>query len=374
MRIFLFNTATQWLALSALAVFLCFLSGCQLWTAVQTENGESRIILSPKIIDLPAATQLKVRIQDLVEEEKQAVILNFGDIMLDRNVQKQIERNGSDYIFEKIAHNEWYLAAEAVSANLEGPFADKRRATSKSIAFRFDPVLIPMLKKYNFSLFTLANNHSLDMSRQGFEEGKTNLTNAGIDSYGIGYGVSDDSMIFKEIDGLKFAFIGVDDTLLPINLKKMLDLIAKAESEADFTVINAHWGAEYQELNSNSRQQNLAHQFIDAGADLIIGHHPHVIQEMEIYHDRPIFYSLGNFIFDQYFSVPTQQGLTVGSVFSVSEIGEKGITLYVYPLTAQNSQQSLMSTDQAKNFMNNFFDKSRLAGYNFADFNLKIDF
>jgi len=256
MRIFLFNTATQWLALSALAVFLCFLSGCQLWTAVQTENGESRIILSPKIIDLPAATQLKVRIQDLVEEEKQAVILNFGDIMLDRNVQKQIERNGSDYIFEKIAHNEWYLAAEAVSANLEGPFADKRRATSKSIAFRFDPKLIPTLKKYKLTILSHANNHSLDMGAAGFEESKKNLRDAGLDFYGAQYKVDDDSLLIKKIGDFNFGFIGFNDTNTPVKVEQVTALIAKArEKQANFVIINAHWGAEYKEIS------NLYHQY-----------------------------------------------------------------------------------------------------------------
>jgi poly-gamma-glutamate synthesis protein (capsule biosynthesis protein) len=295
--------------------------------------------------------------------------------MLDRNVKKRIEENNSDYVLEKLAgqENRFFQGMDIVSANLEGPFANSRRATTKSIAFRFDPALIPMLKKYNFSLLDLANNHALDMSREAFEESKTNLKNAGIDFYGIGYGISDDAYFAKEVGGVILSFVGVDDTLTPVNEEKLLSLIKKGEAESEFTVVNIHWGAEYATLKSNSRQQDLAHQMIDAGADLIIGHHPHVIQEMEIYHNRPIFYSLGNFIFDQYFSVDTQQGLSVGSVFSINEQGQKGISLYVYPVESANSQQGLMSSERANIFMANFIDKSRIKGYNLANFKLKIN-
>ena len=270
--------------------------------------------------------------------EKTASLLNFGDMMLDRNVKKQIDLNGgADYIFEALAgkENRFFQGVDIISANLEGPFANFRRETTKEIAFCFNPSLLPTLKKYNFGIFSQANNHSLDMGSAGFEESKKNLAAAGFDFYGSQYRVDAESLLVKRVGDYNIAFIGLNDTNSPIDLEKVRTLINQARSGsvipakagiqdennmdsrwslprattrggndnvgAEFVVINIHWGEEYKEI-SNNRQRFLAHALIDAGADVIIGHHPHVIQEMEVYKNRPIFYSLGNFVFDQYFS------------------------------------------------------------------------
>jgi len=314
------------------------------------------------------------------QPEKIASILNFGDMMLDRSVRIMIDRNDKDYLFKKLAGEEerFFSGMDAITANLEGPFADKRRATSKEIAFRFNPDLLPMLKKYNFSLFSQANNHTYDMGLAGFEESKKNLRAAGLDFYGSQYKVDDNSLLIKKIGDFNFAFIGINDTNSPVGIMKVVDLIKKARSNpvipvktgiqaADFIIINAHWGAEYKSL-SNSRQRQLAHSLIDAGADVIIGHHPHVVQEMEIYNNRPIFYSLGNFVFDQYFSVPTQQGLGVGLIFK-----EREISTYVFPLQSNKSQVSQMSPAIGQKYLNDWLKNSRIGEYKFDNFNLSIN-
>jgi poly-gamma-glutamate synthesis protein (capsule biosynthesis protein) len=92
-----------------------------------------------------------------------------------------------------------------------------------------------------------------------------------------------------------------------------LDEIVKLEKKADVTVVYAHWGTEY-EKNSSQKQRELAHRFVDNGADLIIGSHPHVVQEVEIYNGKEIYYSLGNFVFDQYFEDSTKHGLLVNAI------------------------------------------------------------
>lgn len=281
--------------------------------------------------------------QPLLSKDSAISILHFGDMMLDRNVAKHIGSNGADSIFSKLAGEEsrFFQGVDLISANLEGPFGDKRRATTKSIAFNFNPDLIKILKKYNFGLFTLANNHSYDMGREAFVETKKNLRDANIEFYGEQYSVDDDALFIKDIAGKKIAFIGLNDTNNPIEWEVMAPLINRAEQEADFTVLNIHWGAEYQ-LTSHPRQRELAHKSIDIGVDLIIGHHSHVVQEIEIYKDRPIFYSLGNFVFDQYFSEPTQQGLAVGTVFYPNKI-----SIYLFPLEGQKSEVDLMSNERA---------------------------
>lgn len=306
---------------------------------------------------------------------KTAGILNFGDMMLDRNVKKQIEKNGADYPFKKLAGDEarFFMGMDAVTANLEGSFANSRRATSKSIAFRFDPVMIETLQKYNFNLFTLANNHSFDMSVAGFKEGQANLKKAGISYYGQQYKITDDNLLVKQIGDFKFGLIGLDDTINKVSMTQVKPLIEKAKSQgAEIILANVHWGDEYKEI-SNTRQRQLAHALIDTGVDVIIGHHPHVVEEMEIYNNHPIFYSLGNFIFDQYFSVPTQQELGVGLVFK-EENGQKSVSSYVFPLESLQSQIQQMNYYKSIKYFDAWSRKSRLGENKFQNFNIKVNF
>ena len=309
------------------------------------------------------------------EKVKIASLLNFGDMMLDRNVKKQIDKNGPDYIFTKLAgeENRFFMGMDVVTANLEGSFADKRRPTSKSIAFRFDPKLIPTLQKYNFNLFNLANNHSFDMTTQGFKESQNNLKKASIDFYGQQYNVADSNLLVKQVGDFKIGFIGLDDTINKVQISKVKDLITKAKDQgAELIVANIHWGDEYKEI-SNKHQRELGHAMIDSGVDVIIGHHPHVVEEMEVYNNHPIFYSLGNFVFDQYFSVPTQQELGIGLVFK-EENNQKSISTYVFPLISVQSQIKQMEYYSAVKYFDAWTKKSRLGDYKFDNFNLKIDF
>lgn len=304
------------------------------------------------------------------EKESKISLLFFGDMMLDRLVKKKIDAYGADYILEKLAgeENRFFQGMDIVTANLEGPFVKSRRKTTKEIAFAFDPVLLPMLKKYNFSLFSQANNHTMDMTKKGVEESQKYLNEAGFDWYGSQYDIDDKSMITKEIGNKKVAFIGVNDTNTYIDLDKTKELIEKMNKEVDFVIMSIHWGIEYKNTSS-VRQRDLAHEFIDVGADAVIGGHPHVTQEMEIYKDRPIFYSLGNFVFDQYFSEATQQGLGVGLILS-----DDNISVYLFPLQSVQSQVDLVGYEKAKKIIDGMIDKSRLNGYNYNNFNINLAF
>ena len=314
-------------------------------------------------------------VQGEPEKIKTSGILNFGDLMLDRNVKKQIDANGNNYPFKKLAGEEdrFFMGMDAVECNLEGSFANKRRPTSKSIAFRFDPALIPTLKKYNFNLFNLANNHSFDMGVDGFKESQINLKNAGISYYGQQYKINDDNLLVKQIGDFKFGLIGLDDTINKVDTLKVKNLIQKAKDQgAEIIMVNIHWGDEYKPL-SNTRQRQLGHTLIDLGVDVIIGHHPHVVEEMEIYNNHPIFYSLGNFVFDQYFSVPTQQELGIGLVFK-EENNQKSVSAFVFPLESIKSQIQQMSFERATKYFDAWTAKSRLGDNQFNNFNLKINF
>ncbi len=233
-------------------------------------------------------------------------------------------------------------------------------------------------------MFTVANNHALDMGKDGFKESAKNLTAAGISFYGDGYGLTDAATAIKEIGGLKIGFIGLNDTFYKLDDKIIVAMIKKLKQgvilsatkdldssgspqndsggPVDFVIVNIHWGEEYKTI-SNTRQRTLARIMIDAGADVVIGHHPHVVEEMEVYKNRPIFYSLGNFIFDQYFSTETQQGLAVGLVLYPHQI-----SVSVFPLQGNKSQVSQMGFESGYKYFQSWLAKSRLGEYNFDNF------
>ncbi len=288
-------------------------------------------------------------------------MLHTGDIMLDRDVAFAMSEEGLPALLDGLAGTEgrFFKGMDVVSGNLEGPFVASRIDTTKEIAFRFDPALASQLASYGFNTLTLANNHMYDMGTAGLGETTNVLSDAGIDSYGHPYSVVTSSLLYRDIAGVRFAYIGLNDTFNSLAEEDAIALIEEAEKHADKTILNIHWGVEYEPL-SHPRQQYLAHMFVDAGADLIIGHHPHVVQEMEIYKTVPIFYSLGNFLFDQYFSVPTQESLVIGTVFH-----KNNLSVYLFPLVGERSVMRQMNTQEKRQFFAKFIDKSKLGSYTF---------
>jgi len=128
---------------------------------------------------------------------------------------------------------------------------------------------------------------------------------------------------------VQFAVIGVQDVYRKIDPKAVAVEIAAAKKDGDIVIVYPHWGDEYQHKH-DARQSELAHAFIDAGADAVIGSHPHVIEGAEIYEGKPIFYSLGNLVFDQYFSDDTQQGLALR--LNVDSAGIASVDLLPYEI------------------------------------------
>lgn len=281
----------------------------------------------------------------------------FGDIMLDRNVAKAMGTKGLDYIFEKVKDpdNQLFGAADLLIANLEGPFAPRRMATSKEIAFRFDPALAKELKFHGFTAFNLANNHVLDMGRFNAAFTRKVLTGQGLGHFG-------DELLEGKIftwvattTPERVAFLGFHATYRRPDRIKAAAALADAHRRARYVIVNVHWGIEYSRT-STPQQQEFAHWLIDKGADAVIGHHPHVVEEMEMYKGKPIFYSLGNFIFDQYFSAATQEGLSVGLILS----GGKIQSVHLIPFHSKKSQVQLMAGKRREKFLEWMNKNSRL--------------
>lgn len=225
-----------------------------------------------------------------------------GDMMFDRYVRKLMDTYGEGYPFAKI-----HLDADIVIGNLEGTITENQSIAKKDVLrFTFDPKVADLLKKNNFTAVSLANNHSRDFGYTGYTDTIKFLNEAGIGYFGDWENYDNLSYI-KEIKGKRIEFIGFHEFSY-INFDRVLTTIAS--STADLTIVFPHWGVEY-EKEPSTLQKTLARKFIDAGADAVIGAHPHVTQTIEWYKEKPIVYSMGNFIFDQYADTDTKKGTLV---------------------------------------------------------------
>ncbi len=271
--------------------------------------------------------------------------LFLGDIMLDRAVKKLMDKNGYSYPFEKIndfskGYDKGY---DIVVGNLEGPVVDSPQPTpDTSMQFNFGSEVLDFLKYAKINLISLANNHTLDRGKDGLKQTKELLNTAEIDYFGDPINCSDEN-IYKA-DGVIFA--GLNKTF-PFNcsrdeIKAFIEK-TRSENKDDFIIVFMHWGDEYK-ITSNSYQKELAHLMIDVGVDLIIGSHPHVIEEIEQYKNALIFYSLGNFVFDQYFSEDTQKGLAIGM-----ELYDDKAIFRLFPIGSQKSQPYLLENTEKDN-------------------------
>jgi len=235
-------------------------------------------------------------------------VLFVGDMMFDRGVELLMNNNGSNYPFEKINK---YLTVKTLVGNLEGPIVSNPIfISSHSMSFSFDKKVAQVLKDNDFSILSLANNHTSNMGDEGLKETKEYLRSEGMDYIGDPATCSYEDIVQK--DNIVYYAVNVTFPFNCSNEEIVSNVLKiKEEHEKEFLVVLMHWGNEYEHVASDY-QTELAHLIIDAGADLIIGGHPHVIQNVEKYKNKLIFYSLGNFIFDQYFSEETQQGLMIG--------------------------------------------------------------
>jgi gamma-polyglutamate biosynthesis protein CapA len=252
-------------------------------------------------------------------------ILFLGDMMFDRGVATNIQKRGAEYVFASgtRALTEDY---DLVVANLEGPITTYSSktidATGKAIqgfSFTFPTSTATLLAEGGIDIVSLANNHSDNFGREGLKQTIQYLDQANVKYFGnptnSAFDIASTSYKYcPDVHEKCIAFIGYHQFAYK-NESIILDEIKKYEIDpsVSFIVLFPHWGEEYKKL-PNQAQKSLAHAWIDAGADLIIGAHPHVVQTHEMYKGKNIYYSLGNYIFDQYFSYDTTHGIVVGII------------------------------------------------------------
>lgn len=315
----------------------------------------SMVIVEQVPIPIPAAKRNNFIRQtsgpvetEKMEEAKNLKILAFGDIMLGRYVRTLMNKNGMEYVFEGLDWPKMIEGYDVVHGNLEGPIRGEGRSGGTAMVFAFNRDVGKFIADHGFTMVSVANNHAMDAGWTGRSETLEVLKESGVGFCGHPGEAEPESVYFAKENGISFAFICFQDVTSKIDKEKAVALLKLVDPTVDYLFVSVHWGAEYQHT-AGKRQTELAHAFVDAGADFIIGHHPHVVENFEIYNGVPVFYSLGNFIFDQYWAKKVQEELAIGLDFS-----ESGIEIKLIPMKSDMSQSRLMTETEKTEWLERF--------------------
>jgi poly-gamma-glutamate synthesis protein (capsule biosynthesis protein) len=279
--------------------------------------------------------------------------------MTDGWVRVRIERDGIDAVIDP-EHRVLFQNADVVMANLE--MAVSERGTynpNKQYSYRGDPHHLSLLADIGINIVSVANNHTLDYGREAFADTLYHLTDYGIKYVGGGANLAEaGKWEIIEIDGYKIAFLAASRVLPTVDwyaagnrsglfaaydTTQLNRQISLAKEEADYVIVYLHWGVMYN-TRPEQYQRSMAFGFIDAGADLVLGAHPHVLQGFEFYNGGLIAYSLGNFIFE---SRPMD---TAALEVIINEDGSLSARLHpfrlsrqtVFPMTDRDAVESLI--------------------------------
>jgi poly-gamma-glutamate synthesis protein (capsule biosynthesis protein) len=240
-----------------------------------------------------------------------------GDAMFDRNVWQRYNPD-----LKKVFDNfgtRVFRGSDVSLINLEGPVSDHAipGIQTGGMSFNFQPQVPAVLKYLNIGEVSLANNHTNNAGTSGFATTKSMLTKSDIIYFGKPSDYSQDSVlrIPGQIPVTIIGIMALDD----FDQAGMNAKIKSEKSAGQFVIIYPHWGEEYKEKHV-SGQSALAKEWIAAGADMIVGSHPHVTEDFELIDGKPVVYSLGNFVFDQFFSQETQEGLVLAGTITKDKI------------------------------------------------------
>lgn len=238
-------------------------------------------------------------------------LITTGDVIPARSVNWKMTKYGNfAYPFLKTA--DILKSADLTLINLESPLIPDCPVTTEGMVFCGNQKFIEGLLFAGIDVANLANNHSLNWGKEGYEQTKNLLGQNNIL-------VSNGNLSKKLIKGITFGFLGWNILDNP-SVEEILSTIKAAKkSGVNFLIVSFHWGAEYQRF-PDKNTISLARQAIDNGADLIVGNHPHWYQPIEIYQEKPIVYAHGNFIFDQEWSEQTKTGFIVKYTISQNKV------------------------------------------------------
>jgi len=269
----------------------------------------SKPMMKKILLLLTIALAFRFTVASAAGPTDEITIAAVGDLMLGGRAEPFLSQMGAEYPFLDVQPA--LRMADIIVGNLEAPISTRGQAVeNKKFTLRAGPIAAEALKKAGIRVVTLANNHSMDFGPLALQDTLTNLTENGILFSGAGMDLDDArAPAIIRIKGWTIAFLAYSLTFpleffasggRPGTAPGYADYvkadIQKVRSRADIVVVSFHWGAELMTA-AKDYQVELGHQAVDWGADLVLGHHPHVLQEIEVYKGRIIAYSLGNFVF-----------------------------------------------------------------------------
>lgn len=246
------------------------------------------------------------------EETQTPITLAFGgDVMLDRSIRQAAEKRGYDFLFTDI--KPVLSEADFTLVDLEGPVTTNtsvsvgsKVGSAPNYVFTFDPASLKAVKDSGVDLVSIGNNHILNQGINGLEQTRSFLKENSLPFIGDPQNPYD--VYRTDLKGTRVCFISYNEFNASYQVERLSESLKEMKSTCDLSIVFAHWGVEYQTF-SGKKYEDLAHLFIDSGADAVIGGHPHVVQQSEIYKGKHIYYSLGNLVMDQYFEEQVRKGL-----------------------------------------------------------------
>lgn len=288
-----------------------------------------------------------------VKKDAKFTATMVGDMMFGRNVDKVVQQRGYDYLFSSVKPH--LAASDYNTGNFENPIIlrDEKEYTlpEKSIFLHAKPDVAPYLDKLGFNSVNLANNHAMDYGVAGLTETLDTFSKTKTAVIGLGLNKTQSNTInYQTVNGIKVAVLGSTEVgyawgyatnhQAGANKTRMEDLLPKvqeAKNNADLVIVHSHWGVEY-DTNESPKQQQIGHALVKAGADIVVGHHSHTLQPIEIYQGKVIMYSLGNFIFDQGW---TKTKDSVLAQYKIKDDGSK--TLELTPMKIEEAAPRFLS-------------------------------
>ncbi|MBR3442759.1 MAG: CapA family protein [Bacteroidaceae bacterium] len=248
------------------------------------------------------------------EGQGEGTVITFvGDVLLDRGVRQVIDLRGVDHLFTPEV-DRLFRTSDVVVANLECPATEVRQPVFKRFCFRGEPKWLPALHRHGITHLNLANNHSVDQGRKGLTSTIEHVRRAGMVPIGAGRTMQEavQPVLLTSSPRKVFLLASVQMALenypylpaKPSVSQMTIDSLSvsiqrlKRQHPGCAVVVSLHWGGEHT-TEPIPAQRVQAHRLVDAGADALVCHHTHTLQTVETYRGRPIYYSIGNFIFDQ---------------------------------------------------------------------------
>jgi len=282
-----------------------------------------------------------------------------GDALFDRGVRHQIKLHGAEFLFDGI--DSLFQTSDFALINLECPVTDTASPIRKKFIFRADPNILPFAKQAGITHCILANNHTHDQGRRGLLSTIRHVSEQGLVPIGAGINQQEACApgllqkkdtriaIFSSVQLILENWMYLEDEPAPCQAtsEQLVEAIQlwKQQHPSDLILVSLHWGREFYH-RPNIDQVMSAHQLVDAGADAVIGHHPHVVQAIEVYKGKPILYSIGNLIFDQQ-GHRRDECLAVRLLLSDNKLR----SVQLFPLYIYHSQPSPMQAEVAADFI-----------------------